>query len=433
MHRGGSPAPALAPALGGGGDIVVAYPAGQAQAGGGPDSHHQQGLVPKPGIGMGALPNLIYYAGVARGTVFLAEHSNTEPAAGAGSATTGTDTDTATAAAASASAASAASAARAACVATLERVAALHSCYTFTARGRTLTCLMDDGFAFCALADEALPASDAAKLLAAVRDAFWKLLEWRGLPPDAAGLAPHSLDGEFGPFLRRMVAHYVGVPVPVPVPQPEPEPEQQPEEGAARDAGAGAGPSTASSSSSGVVSPPQSPPSLETTALTGPPPSVPPPLSGKAKKKKEKRAGAVAVPCGPLSPLRKPDKRNKVKDHHSHGHHHHVVTQSREIVFDHHHPPYPPQQQQQQAPGGDMAALEVVVAGPSGDGPNGHAAAAAAARAAAKGGYHHQMAQRTWWRNVRIVLVLDALVCVILFSVWLGICNGFHCLKDRQA
>ncbi|MCO5600569.1 hypothetical protein L7F22_054683 [Adiantum nelumboides] len=41
-----------------------------------------------------------------------------------------------------------------------------------------------------------------------------------------------------------------------------------------------------------------------------------------------------------------------------------------------------------------------------------------------------QVAQRMWWRSVKIVLMLDAFICLILFCIWLGICRGFSCTKD---
>lgn len=41
-----------------------------------------------------------------------------------------------------------------------------------------------------------------------------------------------------------------------------------------------------------------------------------------------------------------------------------------------------------------------------------------------------QHASRMWWRNVKLVLVLDLVVCCILFAIWLGICRGFSCVKN---
>ncbi|KAI3996649.1 hypothetical protein MKX01_009481 [Papaver californicum] len=39
-------------------------------------------------------------------------------------------------------------------------------------------------------------------------------------------------------------------------------------------------------------------------------------------------------------------------------------------------------------------------------------------------------ARRVWWRQVRIIIAVDILVCLVLFGIWLGICNGFHCISS---
>lgn len=39
-----------------------------------------------------------------------------------------------------------------------------------------------------------------------------------------------------------------------------------------------------------------------------------------------------------------------------------------------------------------------------------------------------QRARRMFWRNVRLVVLLDLLVCAILFGVWLIICKGITCV-----
>ncbi|KAG6602721.1 Phytolongin Phyl1.1, partial [Cucurbita argyrosperma subsp. argyrosperma] len=37
--------------------------------------------------------------------------------------------------------------------------------------------------------------------------------------------------------------------------------------------------------------------------------------------------------------------------------------------------------------------------------------------------------RRRWWRHVRIALAVDAAVCLILFVIWLIICNGISCVR----
>ncbi|ERM99734.1 hypothetical protein AMTRI_Chr11g101960 [Amborella trichopoda] len=38
-------------------------------------------------------------------------------------------------------------------------------------------------------------------------------------------------------------------------------------------------------------------------------------------------------------------------------------------------------------------------------------------------------ARRNWRRNVCIVLVLDLILCIVLFGIWLGVCKGLSCLS----
>lgn len=44
------------------------------------------------------------------------------------------------------------------------------------------------------------------------------------------------------------------------------------------------------------------------------------------------------------------------------------------------------------------------------------------------GGGGRERARRVWRRHVKVVLVIDFLVCLVLFGVWLSICNGFQCI-----
>ena len=34
-----------------------------------------------------------------------------------------------------------------------------------------------------------------------------------------------------------------------------------------------------------------------------------------------------------------------------------------------------------------------------------------------------------WWRNVKLIIALDIVVCVIFLVIWLGVCNGVQCIK----
>ncbi|OVA01075.1 Longin domain [Macleaya cordata] len=40
-----------------------------------------------------------------------------------------------------------------------------------------------------------------------------------------------------------------------------------------------------------------------------------------------------------------------------------------------------------------------------------------------------EYARRVWWRQVRIILAIDVVVCLVLFGIWLGICRGFSCIS----
>ncbi|XP_068666097.1 phytolongin Phyl2.2-like [Aristolochia californica] len=38
-------------------------------------------------------------------------------------------------------------------------------------------------------------------------------------------------------------------------------------------------------------------------------------------------------------------------------------------------------------------------------------------------------ARKVWRQHVRIVLLIDFVVCCVLFAIWLSICKGFHCIS----
>lgn len=35
---------------------------------------------------------------------------------------------------------------------------------------------------------------------------------------------------------------------------------------------------------------------------------------------------------------------------------------------------------------------------------------------------------RPWWRHASVVIVVDVVLCLVLFAVWMGVCKGFGCL-----
>ncbi|CAI0556425.1 unnamed protein product [Linum tenue] len=40
-----------------------------------------------------------------------------------------------------------------------------------------------------------------------------------------------------------------------------------------------------------------------------------------------------------------------------------------------------------------------------------------------------QNIRKKWWRQVKIVLAIDVVVCLVLFIIWLSICGGLRCIR----
>ncbi|KAG6497037.1 phytolongin Phyl1.1-like [Zingiber officinale] len=36
---------------------------------------------------------------------------------------------------------------------------------------------------------------------------------------------------------------------------------------------------------------------------------------------------------------------------------------------------------------------------------------------------------KLWWRHVKLIVSADIILCLVLFSIWLAACNGFHCVS----
>lgn len=41
-----------------------------------------------------------------------------------------------------------------------------------------------------------------------------------------------------------------------------------------------------------------------------------------------------------------------------------------------------------------------------------------------------QMGQRLWCRHIKMVIAADALLCLVLFGVWMAVCRGFQCVSS---
>eukprot|EP01018_Ginkgo_biloba_P024779 Gb_39006 [translate_table: standard] len=252
----------------------------------------------------------------------------------------------------------------------LERVPPLHSRFTHTTRRRMYSFLMDGPFIYCAIVDEALEKPQVFAFLEHVRDEFKKLLKNKSLE----GFSSCCFDEEFGPVYRRLVAPLVGFP------QME------------KDRMAGE-----ETTAQPVIT-------RQNEVFSSPTASVPlydnPPMgdfnnhkpllgntnnnNDKEKQKKNKRAK---------------DQMTEVRD---------IIMENSDKAMD------------------KGKKLEIMV---DGNRPGGLSTMSLQKSASfrSKG---QQLAQRMWWRNVRLVLLIDVVVCAILFGVWLGICHGFRCISE---
>ncbi|KAG1328196.1 phytolongin Phyl1.1 [Cocos nucifera] len=41
-----------------------------------------------------------------------------------------------------------------------------------------------------------------------------------------------------------------------------------------------------------------------------------------------------------------------------------------------------------------------------------------------------QIGQKLWWRYVKLVVAANVILCMILFGVWLAVCEGFQCISS---
>eukprot|EP01018_Ginkgo_biloba_P013834 Gb_00906 [translate_table: standard] len=254
----------------------------------------------------------------------------------------------------------------------LERIPPFHSRFTHTTRNRRFSFLMDSSFVYCAIVDEALGKVRVFAFLEQVRDEFKKLLKAKSLLNNGEeSLQGSGLDDEFAPIFRCLVAPLVGI--------PQTEKSRMEEEARAHQEEA----------EPEVCSPTASAPLYEKTQP-----------DSKAKKGKKS-----FCPLSPLIPKTTKHEKKKVRDQ---------MTEVKEIIMENSGKALDKGQK-----------LEVMV-----DGSNGGGSAMSLQRSASMRNKGQQLAQRMWWRNVRVVLLLDVIVCAILFAVWLCICHGFDCISE---
>ncbi|KAG0582543.1 hypothetical protein M758_3G067300 [Ceratodon purpureus] len=266
---------------------------------------------------MAMTTSLVYYASVSRGSTVVAEHKKARE-------------DLADVA-----------------MECLEKVPAFHNQFTYTIKQRVFIFLMDKGFTYCAIVDEALGKVKGFGFLEHVRDEFNLLLRSRGL--DGARLERNALVTDFAGVFKHLVKPLVGI--------PQKEVDLNDEHHSD---------------------------SKDETAL-----------SPSASRAEHSQPGPAALtPNGHT----KTDKKSTK---------HQQVVQVKEIMMTN---------------SGKALDKCQKLEGGGGSSDMDHGG-----NRKLKG---RQVASRMWWRNVKLVLILDLVVCCLLFAIWLGICKGFTCVKS---
>eukprot|EP00249_Psilotum_nudum_P017474 c26341_g1_i2 orf=346-1236(-) len=257
----------------------------------------------------------------------------------------------------------------------LEKIPPFHSRFSYSSRRRIFNSLIEHPFVYCTIVDEALGKATADTFLDQVRDEFKRLLKVRGLALDGGGLVPHSLDTDFAPVFDQLVAPLVGIP------QKEEDLMKEKLQGQLE---AEEGPSV-TSLYTGLSSHGENEQNL----------------SGKL----DKKPGGSRSLCTPFRGKRsKKDKKN-VKEQ---------EKELEEIMMEN---------SSQAMDNGPRLDVLVEDNTPSVTVPS-------IQKTGSDGSKSQQIAQRMWWQNVRLVLALDAIVCVVLFGIWLGICKGINCIRS---
>ncbi|CAK9252510.1 unnamed protein product [Sphagnum jensenii] len=315
----------------------------------------------------GSLTNIVYYASVAKGSMIVA-HNNS----GA--------TDLTSIA-----------------VECLEKVPCFHSRFTYSTNRRIFACLIESAFTYCAIVDESLGNCRAFTFLEQVRNEFKLLLQEQGLKLDGEGLEEsHCLDHHFGPVLHRLIKPFVGV-----VPWKEENDHEQRENSLRHRNG-----------------------DYYIDHDTYREPSMLPGGStsdhhnhvheGVAQREEEnalphrnsERQYHLSPKSSPLTEKGGKTSKNKVNDQ--------VVL--KEIMLENGVKAF-----------AKAHDLDVMVESRSTQG-SGHNLERSSSTSSSR---HRgqQLARRTWWRKVKLVLVVDIVFCIILFVIWLVICKGFHCVR----
>lgn len=254
----------------------------------------------------------------------------------------------------------------------LDFIPPLHSRFSYTTSNRMFICLIEGLFIYCAIMDEALSKAKAFMFLEHVRDAFKVLLlQQRDVYVDT--LTPHSFHLEMDPFFKHLALPLVGMPQREKIRLTEEEFLCQAHKDAENDYDV---------SSPSAVAPLKEmndedlylhTESKPTSASSRSPRM---PLIGKIKRGKKKtrdyEKGVISSPIDSSC-----EALNKGR------------------------------------------GLEIMIEDNS---PCEHAQTH-------RSGW--QGAQDSWWRHVKLVIILDLLVCLVLLAIWLSVCKGVKCLEKR--
>ncbi|MCO5550808.1 hypothetical protein L7F22_004300 [Adiantum nelumboides] len=252
----------------------------------------------------------------------------------------------------------------------LELIPPLHSRFSYTTNNRMYICLIEGIFIYCAITDEALNKAKAFMFLEHVRDASKVLLQQRDVHVDA--LTSYSLHHEMDPFFRHLALPLVGMPQREKVRLKEEEYLCQ----AQRDA----------DNDHDVSSPSAVAPLKE--------------MSDEDFDLQTERKPTSACSRSPRMPLIGKIKRGKKKtrDYKNKGVISSPIDSSCEAL-------------------NKGNGLEIMIDDNSPcEHPQTH-----------KSGW--QAAQDRWWHHVKLVIILDLLVCLVLLAIWLVVCKGVKCLR----
>lgn len=250
----------------------------------------------------------------------------------------------------------------------LEHVPSLHRRFSYTTSNRMFICLIEGLFIYCAIMDEALSKAKAFMFLEHVRDSFKVLLQQRDVYPDT--LTSRSLHSEMDPFFKHLASSLVGMPQREKVRFKEEEFLFQAQGDTEND--------------------------FEVSS-----PSAVAPLTDEDFDLQTEHKPMNASSRSPHMPLIGKGKRGKKKTRqYDKGTIGSPADNSREALS-------------------RSNCLEIMID------DNSQCAHIHTRKSC------WQSAQDRWWHNVKLIILLDVIVCFLLLAIWLAVCNGVQCLRDN--